>query len=211
MDTVKSMLKNQIRDIRKTDCCKTIELCNNYLELFHDKNEDIWFSNHNLSRMYKEIGNIDLSIKYSLKALQVIDEDCPDYILTSWLLACCLDLNGDKEGAKKIYYKCSKLYKIVGEDYYRMCIIFNIAKINKDISKMLKVIHIAEINNLNKVFDDFNDLDNIVYKMGVEFIDFCICGSLDNAITELFITIKNKTIRDNVKKYYFKKPKAGAI
>lgn len=210
-------IKNDIRKIRNDESkyIECINKCNNFLKLLNEtKSEDTkdckWFVYHNLGLLNKKLGNIDIAIKYELKAINYTNhekEDCDyRYVYSIWLIAECYVLQGNKEEALKLYTECSKFYKMIGEEQQRICTIWNKAKLLKNFKAMEKLIKIYENKTLKSTIITHGDLDEVLSEMYRDLFNLYIledsCKDMKFKAIKLLYIITDKKLRKELGKKF---------
>lgn len=182
-------LRQQIRDCRIKDknYFMCIKLCRDYLKLLKTENplvakDDYRFIYHEIALDNKKLGNVDEAIKYCIVSLSYLDNVSAienidyRYINSVWLLATCYEEKGNVEKATEQYYRCSKMYRLIGEEKLRMCVLFNIAKLNKDFKNVNRLIQLQKekCQEFKEVAVTHGEMENILKDMCKEAIELYI-------------------------------------
>ena len=204
-------LRNDIRYTRIEDknYSECVKICNRYIQslkkLSINCNEDNRFAYHNLALNNMKLGNIDIAIKQELIAINYIDHNKCDYDYrygsSIWLIAECNYLSGNNKEALTIYTRCSKIYKNIGDDQLRSCVIFNKAKIYKNKKAMKQLIKIYKEKNLNSVVTTYGDMeyDDILREMYTDLMNLIISSDRKEAFN-LLVTVKDKKFKKELSK-----------
>jgi tetratricopeptide (TPR) repeat protein len=200
-------LRNDIRHyaIKTKDYAKTVRLCLEYLNKLNMLSIDEEFKKDDKNFIYYEIalnskknGDFQTAIKYTLISLNYIRGDIGvRYINRLWMIAVCYTNIGHIKEAKRIYYKCSKLFKQINEQKQRALIIFNNAKLMKNFKAMKQIIKIYESNMLNESVQTYGDMeyDDVLKSLYTELVELYIVENRRQDAFNIIYAIGNRKVR----------------
>lgn len=199
-------LRNEIRTtmIVDHDYKQSIKLLKEYSKRLkgftEDVNFDLWFVNYNTALSYKKIGDIKHAMEYVKKSMQRYEYQS-DYIQSLWLLGVIYEMLKNNKKAVQIYKRCCHCYKKIDSYDYRVCMMFNIAKLLNQFSTMRLIIKVYENSNYTNPLETYGDMskESILNNMYKELFDLYIgINDLRNAIN-LVHSVQSKELRNELK------------
>lgn len=150
-------LKDKIYELTSKELYEDcIISCNKLIELILDskivnKMEFLWHGYYHRAMAYSKMNHNDLALEDARMSLTFIDNIrsgiSNKYSYSMWMVAYCYENIGDIEAALKVYSQISLYYKSQGRFGMRAAIIFNIAKLEKNINRMKSLTKIMENAN----------------------------------------------------------------
>lgn len=139
---------------------------------------DLWFVNYNIALSYKKLGDLKNSIRYAKRALKIYSLDT-EYNQALWLLGSSYEVTGNIKKAINIYRRCSHYYRTLGADAdtFRICAMFNIAKLLKQANTMELIIKAHQTQNYrNTAVKTYGDMtkDSVLSDMQKELFQLYI-------------------------------------
>ncbi|MBU3186602.1 hypothetical protein [Clostridium estertheticum] len=203
------VIRNDIRDTRifKKNYVLAINKCNSCLKLLNSvKNKSIksdkWFCYHNMALSNKKLNNYNEAIKNELLAMNNTNGKTDfRYFSSLWMIAECNVLLGNNSEALKLYSECSSFYKYIEDDNLRTCIVWNKAKVYKNVRAMLRLIKIYETKNFNQVVKTYGDFeyDDILTEMYKDLFNQYVESDNRSELFKLTRILKDKTLRKELR------------
>jgi tetratricopeptide (TPR) repeat protein len=140
----------------------------------------------------KKDGDYKTSIKHTLISLNYMEnQEGLKYCNRMWLIATIYTNMGNISEAKNIYYKCSSLFRKLGEENQRAMIIFNNAKLSKSFKAMKAIIKIYETKALKTIAKTHGDMEfvDILKSYYLELIELYMCEGMQNEAFQVIYSI----------------------
>lgn len=162
---------------------EAIIVCDELLELLNDldlnNHNSYWYAHYHKSLMFSRLGQYTLaesSARESLKYVGSLREGLNNfYAYSMWTLAYALEQT-EYQKAIEIYENLNRYYKKIGKMNLRLDMLFNIARLQKNISKMDMLIKITETVDFTE-FENNKSKDELLKQM---YLDL---GKVTNAIS----------------------------
>ncbi len=191
--------------------CEVPKLCEEYLKAAKKRNGDnmdYWFIYHNIALASKKMGNIDKSLKLSIKALTYVEDDewhkC-EQTYSLWMLAECYKLKGQHEKAIHLYKHISRLYRDVKAYKQRICILYNWVELRKDTRAIERLITIYNSDWFRQYIESetvksYNEFDECLWEMYDGLIKLYKENGEYEKIFPLISGVNNKSIKQTLMK-----------
>ncbi|MCB2354476.1 hypothetical protein [Clostridium estertheticum] len=202
-------LRNEIRNYRIIDknYPAAIRKCNSYLKVLNilkSKNikNDLWFCYHDISLSNRKLNNVNEAIKFGHLAISNTDSSDFRYYSSLWLIAKCNNQLNNDTMALKLYSECSRFYKEIDDVALRICVIWNKAKIYKNVKGMLNIIKNYEKNYLKTVITTYGDFkyDDILIEMYTDLLNYYLEENNQLEAYKLLYILKDKSLRKELEK-----------